>query len=93
MVVLGIALGVAAVTAHVAARAAGVPWLLTLVSAGQLGVPIAAVTLGIETGVLLPGEDAAILLGAVVTVVVVVAAATTVARRAAAPPGAGVATG
>jgi Kef-type K+ transport systems, membrane components len=82
MVLLGITLGVGAVVAHLAARAAGLPWLQAAVSAGQLGVPVAAVTLGIQSGALVPGEDAAILLGALVTVAVSAGATGIVARRA-----------
>ncbi|MFF1635295.1 cation:proton antiporter [Leifsonia sp. NPDC058248] len=58
MILLGVVLGVAAVVAHLAARAAGLPWMQAVASAGQLGVPVAAVTLGIQTGAFLPGEDA-----------------------------------
>lgn len=68
MILLGVALGLAAVVAHLAARAAGLPWLQSVAAAGQLGVPVAAVALGIQTGTLLPGEGSAILLGALVTV-------------------------
>lgn len=82
MVVLGASLGVAAIVAHLAARTIGLPWLLALASAGQLGVPIAAVTLGIQSGVLAPGEDAAMLLGALVTVVTTAVATSIYARRA-----------
>ena len=81
MIVLGISLGGAAVAAHLAARATGMPWLLTLASAGQLGVPIAAVTLGIQSSLLLPGEDAAILLGALVTIAATTIATSVYARR------------
>jgi Kef-type K+ transport system membrane component KefB len=70
MIVLGVALGLGAVVAHLASRAAGLPWLQAAASAGQLGVPVAAVTLGIQTHALAPGEDGAILLGALLTVAV-----------------------
>jgi Kef-type K+ transport system membrane component KefB len=82
MIVLGVSLGVAAVVAHLAARATGLPWLLALASAGQLGVPIAAVTLGIQSALLSPGEDAAILLGAIVAIATTTIAAGIYARRA-----------
>jgi len=81
MVALGLCLGVAAILAHLAARATGLPWLLTVVSAAQLGVPIAAATLGIRSGLLAPGEDAAILLGALITVVTTSVAAGIYTRR------------
>ncbi|WP_234407342.1 cation:proton antiporter [Microterricola viridarii] len=69
MLLLGVSLGAAAVLAHLAARLARLPLLQAAASAGQLGVPVAAVTLGLQSGVLVSGEDAGILLGALVTVV------------------------
>ncbi|MFF1634183.1 cation:proton antiporter [Leifsonia sp. NPDC058248] len=81
MILLGVVLGVAAVVAHLAARAAGLPWMQAVASAGQLGVPVAAVTLGIQSGALQPGEDAALLLGALITVAVSAAATGSLARR------------
>ncbi|WP_291057045.1 cation:proton antiporter [Herbiconiux sp.] len=68
MILLGLALGAAAVLAHLAARATGLPVMQAIAAAGQLGVPVAAVTLGLQTGSLAPGEDGALLVGAVVTV-------------------------
>ena len=82
MLVLGGSLGVAAALAHFASRTTGLPWLLALASAGQLGVPIVAVTLGIQSGLLAPGEDAAILLGALATVATTAVATNVYARRA-----------
>lgn len=86
MILLGLALGVAAVIAHLAARAVGLPWAQTVASAGQLGVPVAAVALGVETNGLLPGEGAAILLGALVAVVASSVAVAVVSRRTRAAP-------
>ncbi|GAB3127524.1 cation:proton antiporter domain-containing protein [Glaciibacter psychrotolerans] len=74
MILLGLALGIAAVLAHLAGRIVKLPWLHAVASAGQLGVPIAAVTLGIQNGILKPGEDAGILVGAVVTIALSAAA-------------------
>ena len=87
MILLGLALGAAAVLAHLLARAAGLPWSQTVASAGQLGVPVAAVALGVETSSLLPGEGAAILLGALVAVVSSSVAVAAVSKRAATPAG------
>jgi len=93
MILLGAALGAAALVAHLASRATGLPWLLAVMSTGQLGVPIAAVALGLQSGLLVPGEDAAILLGAVLSVFVTTVAGGAYARRAKAvavgaqPPG------
>jgi Kef-type K+ transport system membrane component KefB len=88
MIVLGVALGVAAAVAHLASRVAGLGWVHSLASAGQLGVPVAAVTLGIQTGSLAPGEGAAVLLGALITVAVAAAATGVAKRRAPAAEGA-----
>ncbi|WP_426625259.1 cation:proton antiporter [Leifsonia sp. McL0607] len=82
MILLGIALGVGAVLAHLASRAAGLPWTQAVASAGQLGVPVAAVTLGLQTHALAPGEGSAILLGALVCVATSAVSVAAVARRA-----------
>lgn len=82
MVLLGVLLGLGAVVAHLAARAVGLPWLQAVASAGQLGVPIAAVALGIQTRALQPGEGAAILLGALLTVATSAVATALASRRA-----------
>ncbi|MDR6970760.1 cation:proton antiporter [Leifsonia shinshuensis] len=68
MIMLGLALGVSALIAHAASRIAGLPWSQAIVSGGQLGVPVAAVALGLQVGGLRPGEGSAILLGALLTV-------------------------
>lgn len=81
MILLGCALGAAAVVAHLASRLTRLPVTQGLASAGQLGVPIAAVTLGIQTHTLLPGEDGAILLDALITIVVASTGVAGVARR------------
>ena len=80
-VLLGVALAVTAIAAHVAMRATGQPARLGVVAAAQLGVPIAAVTVGTQQHVLRPGEPAALLLGALITV-----GATTIAAALAARP-------
>ena len=74
MILLGICLGAAAILSHLAARLVSQPLLLGVMAAGQLGVPIAAAALGTQLHLLAPGEDAALLLGALLTI-----AATTVA--------------
>lgn len=86
MILLGVALGIGAVVAHLAGRAAGLPWVQAVAASGQLGVPIAAVALGIQTGALVPGEGAAILLGALLTVLIATAATAAAARRGGVPP-------
>ncbi len=83
MILLGLVLGVAAVVAHLVGRAAGLPWAQAVASSGQLGVPIAAVALGVETSSLLPGEGSAIVLGALVAVVSSSLAVAIVSKRSA----------
>ncbi len=92
LVLLGLALGVAAVLAHLTTAALGQPLSLAALGAAQLGVPVAAATLGTRQHVLAAGEPAALLLGALVTVAVA-AGAGAVARgrfsRPVAPDGPG----
>ena len=68
MVVLGLSLGIGTVLLHAGLRAVGLPLPLGVLSAAQLGVPVAAASIGTQLNVLLPGEDAALLLGALVTI-------------------------
>ncbi|WEO79386.1 cation:proton antiporter [Cryobacterium sp. SO2] len=82
---LGPLLGAGAVLAHLSMRLTGQPPSLGVMSAAQLGVPVAAVAIG--GGVLAPGESTALLIGALVTVVALAVAAAGAARRAAAAPG------
>lgn len=82
MILLGLLLGVGAVAAHAANRLTGLPLPFAAASAAQLGVPVAAATIGRGVGVLAPGEDAALLLGALITIGVTTAAAAWAARRA-----------
>jgi Kef-type K+ transport system membrane component KefB len=71
---LGVALGLGAVTTHGAMRVTRQATPTALLSAAQLGVPVAAATIGSQLGVLRPGEPAALLLGALVTIAVAVLA-------------------
>lgn len=85
---LGVALGLGAVLAHSAGRLIGQPVTLAVFSAAQLGVPVAAATLGTEQHLLAPGEPAALILGALLTIVTTSIAGAVAARRAGAikPP-------
>jgi Kef-type K+ transport system membrane component KefB len=65
---LGVALGVAAVLAHLAGRLLGQPVPIAVLAAAQLGVPVAAVTVGTQLGLLHPGEASALVLGALITI-------------------------
>jgi len=67
MLLLGLALGVGAIGVHSVARFFGLPLPLGVLSASQLGVPIAAATIGLQQNLLAPGEPAALVLGALVT--------------------------
>ncbi|TFD07449.1 MULTISPECIES: cation:proton antiporter [unclassified Cryobacterium] len=70
MIVLGLVLGVATLLTHATTRVLGLPLSFGLLSAAQLGIPIAAATIGTQLRVLAPGEAAALLLGALVTIAV-----------------------
>ena len=65
---LGALLGAAAVAAHVAARLTGQPIGMGLLAAAQLGVPVAAATIGTQQGLLLRGEASALVFGALLTI-------------------------
>jgi Kef-type K+ transport system membrane component KefB len=67
-ILLGFALGVGAILAHMVGRLLKQPLTLAILSAAQLGVPVAAATVGTEENLLLPGEPAALMLGAIVTI-------------------------
>ncbi|AMM31295.1 Transporter, CPA2 family [Sinomonas atrocyanea] len=84
MIVLGLLIGLGAVAAHAVNRVTGLPLPFAIGSAAQLGVPVAAATIGRSLGVLAPGEDAALLLGALLTIGSTTAAASWAAKRAAA---------
>jgi Kef-type K+ transport system membrane component KefB len=75
LILLGLALGAAAVLAHAAMRLLGQPIGFATLAAAQIGVPVAAVTIGTQTRVLIPGEGAAIMLGVLVTIAAAAAAA------------------
>ncbi len=68
LALLGLALGAAAVAAHLVPSLWGQPPPFGLLAAAQLGVPVAAVTVGEKLGVLVPGEASAVMLGALVTI-------------------------
>ncbi|MBC7443037.1 MAG: cation:proton antiporter [Ramlibacter sp.] len=69
MILLGLLLGGGALLAHIITRLLGQSLPFGLLSAAQLGVPVAAVTIGTRSDLLLPGEGAAVILGALVTIV------------------------
>jgi Kef-type K+ transport system membrane component KefB len=77
---LGLALGLGATVAHAALRLAGQPLPLGLLAGAQLGVPVAAATIGGQLGVLRPGEASALILGALVAIVLAVIGGSLAAR-------------
>ncbi len=81
LVLLGVALGLGAVLSHAVGRLTGQPLPLAVLAAGQLGVPVAAATVGVQLHVLAPGEPAALLLGALITVGTTAVAAARAARQ------------
>ena len=68
LILLGLGLGIGAIVAHCVGRLFGQPLALAVLSAAQLGVPVAAATLGTQQHLLGPGEPSALMLGALVTV-------------------------
>jgi len=78
---LGVGLGVGAVLAHCAGRILGQPLALGALAAAQLGVPVAAATLGTQSNLLGPGEPSALILGALVTIAVTSVAGALFKRR------------
>lgn len=88
MLVVAAVLAVGTVAIHACARLAGQPLSLAVLAGAQLGVPVAAVTIGTRNGLLLPGEGGAIVLAALVSVAVTAVAAG-VAGRSTQPAGDG----
>ena len=87
MIALGLALGLATLLTHATTRVLGLPLSHGLLSAAQLGIPIAAATIGTQLHVLAPGEAAALLLGALVTIAVTAVASGWARPRAASVSG------
>ncbi|MEB3981578.1 cation:proton antiporter [Mycobacterium sp. 663a-19] len=68
LILLGVGLGVGAVLAHCAGRLLGQPLTFAVLSAAQLGVPVAAATIGTEEHLLAAGEASALMFGALLTI-------------------------
>jgi Kef-type K+ transport system membrane component KefB len=79
-VLLGLLLGGGAVGVHAAMRVGGQPTRLSVLAATQLGVPVAAATLGTQLHELKPAEAAALMLGALVTIATTAVAGSLAAR-------------
>jgi Kef-type K+ transport system membrane component KefB len=68
LILLGVGLGLGAVLAHCAGRLLGQPLTLSVLSAAQLGVPVAAATIGTQEHLLVAGEASALMFGALLTI-------------------------
>jgi Kef-type K+ transport system membrane component KefB len=88
MIVLGVCLGAGAALAHVTAVALGQPASYALLAGAQLGVPVAAATVGRQLHLLEAGEGAALVLGALIALAFTVAGGVLAARRRTAGPAA-----
>lgn len=73
MIVLGVCLGAGAALAHLVAVPLRQPVPYAMLASAQLGVPVAAATVGAQLHVLAPGEGAALVLGGLVALAVTVA--------------------
>jgi Kef-type K+ transport system membrane component KefB len=81
MIVLGLCLGVGAALAHLSAVLLRQPPAYALLATAQLGVPVAAATVGRQLHVLEPGEGAALVLGALIALAATVGGGALAARR------------
>ncbi|OBF47171.1 sodium:proton antiporter [Mycobacterium sp. 852002-50816_SCH5313054-b] len=81
LILLGIGLGLGAVLAHCAGRLLGQPLTLAVLSAAQLGVPVAAATIGTQGHLLVKGEASALMFGALLTIAGTSIAGALAARR------------
>jgi Kef-type K+ transport system membrane component KefB len=79
-ILLGAALASGALLAHVAMRLMGQQVSFGILAAAQLGVPVAAVTIGTQMHAFAPGESAALLLAAVVTILATAVTGSTASR-------------
>src|SRR6478752_2469702 len=78
---LGVALGVGALATHLVPRLLGQRPALGALACAQLGVPVAAAALGVQSHLLAAGEPTALVLGALVTIAVAAVAGTLAARN------------
>ncbi|TCO60765.1 cation:proton antiporter [Actinocrispum wychmicini] len=82
MIVLAALLAVGTVVVHASVRLVGQPLPLAVLAGAQLGVPVAAVTIGTRSQLLAPGEGSAILAAALVSVAVTAWSAAAAVRSA-----------
>ncbi len=79
-ILLGVGLGLGGVLAHCAGRLLGQPLTYAVMSSTQLGVAVAAATIGIQEHLLTPGEAAALMFGSLLTIACTSIAGTLAAR-------------
>lgn len=79
-ILLGVALGLSAVAAHSVLSLTHQPLSLAMLSCAQLGIPVAAVTVGSQLGLLQRGEAPALILGALVSIATAIFAGSLAAR-------------
>jgi Kef-type K+ transport system membrane component KefB len=80
-ILIGLLLGLGAVAAHAVPAVFGQRLSMAVLASAQLGIPVAAATIGTQSHLLHAGEAAALLLGALVTIVVGSCAGVLAARR------------
>jgi Kef-type K+ transport system membrane component KefB len=86
-ILLGAGLGLGGVLAHCVARLLGQPFTFAVMSSTQLGVAVAAATIGTQEHLLAPGEASALMFGSLLTIAATSIAGTLAARgQPAAPP-------
>ncbi len=84
---LGLTLGLGAIAVHLLTRLIGQPLALAALASAQLGVPVAAATIGAQERILQPGEAGALLLGALITIAAATLGGAAAARKASATDG------
>lgn len=67
-ILLGVGLGLGGVLAHCAGRLLGQPLTYAVMSSTQLGVAVAAATIGTQQHLLAPGEASALMFGSLLTI-------------------------
>ena len=87
LIVLGLVLGIGAVLVHLALAVSRQKPLWAITTSAQLGVPMAAATIGASTGLLSSGEPAALVLGALVTLAALTVATALASRMPSFQPG------
>jgi Kef-type K+ transport system membrane component KefB len=86
-ILLGVSLGLGGVLAHCAGRLLGQPLSFAVMSCTQLGVSVAAATIGTQKHLLAPGEASALMFGALLTIACTSIAGTLAARAQSASEG------